>query len=251
MKKEKIISHGGQKILLNSNSSTTKSPKVYFIIPVGEQEKPLNYGFRYVTEVNKVILLCSKETENIALKIKARFEETYNVEIVLIDPSSFENITKTVYPRIKDGDLLIINLTGGTKVMVLAMYFLAQIKDSKCFYLFKTKDGSMEKHIVPVISLPEEISKIRRKIIGEDTRKNKIKKKAQIIELIRECPMKLTNIAKELKITKATLEGHLKYLNSLHMIIREKKGKEVYLKLSPTGEILYHIIKNYYPKREG
>ncbi len=236
--------------MLDSNSSMIKSPKTYFIIPVGEQEKPLNYGFRYVTEVDKVILVCSKETEDIALKIKRRFEETYNIEIMIIDPSSFEDITKTVYPKVKDADLLIINLTGGTKVMVLAMYFLAQIKESKCFYLFKTKNGSMEKHIVPVISLPEEVGKIRKKIIGEDTRKNKIKKKAQIIELIRECPMKLTSIAKELKITKATLEGHLKYLISLHMILKEKKGKEVYLKLTPTGEVLYHIIKNYYPKIE-
>ncbi len=243
MKEENLNSNEGTNYLLSSSSlirsqMNNKKRKACFIVPVGEQIKPLMFGFRYVSDVDKVFLLCSQDTEEIADAIYEKIKEVYDCEKIIINPSSFDIIIDVVFPKIKDYDRYIINLTGGTKIMVLASYFFAQLKESYCFYIFKTQDEKMIKFDVPVVSLPEKINILYEKIMEKS-------KKKKILELISDYPKPISELAKLLKIKKPTLIGHLKTLERWNITTRVKKGNITKVVITPTGKVIFSILSKW------
>ncbi len=221
----------------NSNSirRPTKKSKC-FLIPVGETVEPLINGLKFVNELDKVFLICSKETKKYAQKIEKIIKSMYNYEKIVIDPSNFEEIIEKVFQKITYYDKLVINLTGGTKIMILSLYFIAQLKESTCFYIFKEKDGKMTKLDVPIMSLPESLENLKNKVKG---------KKERIIKLLinKKEGYTLNELESILKIKKPTIEGHLKTLEELKMIKRERYKKRVIIKISTEGRILFKVLR--------
>lgn len=150
--------------------------KRIMVIPVGEQIKPLLYGFRFFSEIDEVILLYSSDTEKECKKIEKIIEESnlaLKITRIECDP---KNLTSIIYNlkkylvlegRIKDE--IIFNITGGTKIMSLGCYIFSLIFGGGCFYIFKEKNGKMSFQKVPVLktqSLEKIVSsKVKQKII--------------------------------------------------------------------------------------
>jgi len=54
---------------------------------------------------------------------------------VIVNPFSFENIEERLTQHVNDDDFYIVNLTGGTKVMSLAVYEFFKVMNSEMYYL--------------------------------------------------------------------------------------------------------------------
>lgn len=138
------------------------------IIPTGEQIKPLLYGLRFFKEIDAVILLHSKKTKKIALKIEKylkKLEIVDNVFLLSCQPNNLTSIISSLNKKIEELKLsenceILINLTGGTKIMSISSYIFSLLVGGKCFYIYKNENESMEFQEVPTIKIPT-IDKIK------------------------------------------------------------------------------------------
>ena len=187
------------------------------IIPVGEQIKPLLYGFRYFTEIDDVILVYSKESKVFADKLEKRLTEM-NIfrRIIKVEckAENLSNILKEISSKIKELYIsqnieLISNITGGTKVMSLSCYILSSLFNGKSFYIFK--DGDTMRFV--------EVPTLNSKII-EFLRASEIRIK--ILQSISEDGIKLKELSRIVGRSKPTLIYYLKKFHELGLI--EKKS---------------------------
>lgn len=64
-----------------------------------------------------------------------KLQENKVLETLIVDPFSFENIAQQLVQIINDEDVYIVNLTGGTKIMSLAVYEFFKEVRSEMYYL--------------------------------------------------------------------------------------------------------------------
>jgi len=174
------------------------------LIPVGEEITPLLHGFRYVTEIDDVILIYSRETKKFAKQIEDRLLKMQLVRRVFkveCKAENLSNILKEITSKLKElYDIsrieIISNITGGTKIMALSCYMLSSIFNGSSFYIFK--DGDVMKYIkVPTISS---------KLI-EFLKESEIRIK--ILSYINENGIKLDDLSKLLGRSKSTIIYYL------------------------------------------
>jgi len=201
-------------------------------IPVGEQVKPIYEGFKYVRGVDKVYLLASDKTEKYAQNIKNRIEYIYKTEIVQIHPEKLDDIMEKLIDIIAENkdEKIISNITGGTKVMSHACYILCSYLGGDAFYIFKRDDGSMEYVEMPMLKI-----KLNSIIEERSTRKRILEK------LIERDYDSLTSLAKELRIRESTLSDLLDSLEGQGLVILERRGRTLKIKISKTGRIIFRL----------
>jgi hypothetical protein len=102
---------------------------------VGGQAAPVYNGITYYNP-DKVILVCSKQTQNEAMRIKAEFPDI--AEIKVMDPVNIAEIvseTRALADSMPD-DEIYVNISGGTKSW--AFYFsriFSERSNTKIFYI--------------------------------------------------------------------------------------------------------------------
>ncbi|RLI91249.1 MAG: hypothetical protein DRO95_04715 [Candidatus Altiarchaeales archaeon] len=203
-------------------------------VPVGEQIKPIYEGFKYVKNIEKVYLIASNKTERYAHDIKKRIEYIYDTEIVLVDPEKLDDIMEKLIDVVsenKDREI-ISNITGGTKVMSHACYILCSYLGGDAFYIFKRDDGSMEYVDMPMLKI-----KLNSVIEDRSTRE-------RILEKLMESEYdSMTSLARELRIKDSTLSVILDQLKEQGLVILERSGRNLRIKISKTGKILLRLRK--------
>jgi len=203
-------------------------------VPVGEQIKPIYEGFKYVKNIEKVYLIASNKTERYAHDIKKRIEYIYDTEIVLVDPEKLDDIMEKLIDVVsenKDKEI-ISNITGGTKVMSHACYILCSYLGGDAFYIFKRDDGSMEYVDMPMLKI-----KLNSVIEDRSTRE-------RILEKLMESEYdSMTSLARELRIKDSTLSVILDQLKEQGLVILERSGRNLRIKISKTGKILLRLRK--------
>jgi len=204
------------------------------LIPVGEQIKPIYEGFKYVKNINRIYLIASNKTEEFANDINKKIKYIYNTEIVLVDPEKLDDIMEKLIDIVSENrdERIISNITGGTKVMSHACYILCSYLGGDAFYIFKRDDGSMEYVEMPMLKI----------------RLNSVIEKKSTRERILEKLMKkeydsMTSLAKELRIKDSTLSVILDQLKEQGLVILERSGRNLRIRISKTGKIIFKLKK--------
>ncbi|MBI2647671.1 hypothetical protein HYW99_04285, partial [Candidatus Woesearchaeota archaeon] len=127
--------------------------KKILITTVGEQEKPLYEGMKVISKIDKVYLLASDFTDNIAEKIKQNISNLYQADVIKINEKELDSIIDSLIElhRKEKNSEFVYNLTGGTKIMSLACHVVASFLGERMLYIFKRGDNSMEIIEVPVL----------------------------------------------------------------------------------------------------
>lgn len=209
-----------------------KNSEKVMIVPVGEQIEPLLYGLRFFKEIDTLILLHSRKTKKIANKIKKRVEKTYLVSRVVMAecvPNSLVSVIASLNKTLNNLDKVenqevVINLTGGTKIMSIACYIFSILVGAKCFYIFKKDDGKMEFQDVPVLenkSLQKiKESKIRISILKSFDNDNKLSV-TELSKMIRKHPSTILYYLDELVKSGILIKEKRKYrITELGLLIK-------------------------------
>ncbi|MBI5332530.1 MAG: ArsR family transcriptional regulator [Candidatus Aenigmarchaeota archaeon] len=201
------------------------------IVTVGEKKEPLYEGIKQSKKKKKIYYLATKETENVAVSLCSEFRNLYDSDIVIVDPESFCDIVSSVVEilRKEGNNVILFNITGGTKLMSLACYSVANLIGSSCFYIHKCREG-MKKFILPIIQIPE------MKYIGKN------KRKFQILELLSGKPYSLTELTIMLKLRKPTVIGHLKKLEGINLVERCNIDRNQILQITESGRIVIKLF---------
>lgn len=224
--------------------SIQKSKNKILIIPVGEQITPLMYGIKYLGDVEDVLLLHSQETLKIAKKLEKKLKETKlfkNIYKIKVDPRDIsdvlDNLSKFFKNYVKDKNnkteriKIVVNLSGGTKIMSIACYIFSIFFEGECFYIFK-KNDDMEFVEVPTIRV-----KLFEEIMPES-------KKYQILKLLKDSPKTLREIAGSVKIKDSTAYYHVLVLQKYGWIRFENKKYFI----TNLGRLILSIIQIFYDK---
>ena len=209
--------------------------KKILITTIGEQEKPLYEGMKVISKIDKVYLLASDFTDNIAEKIKQNISNLYQADVIKINEKELDSIIDTLIEihRKEKNSEFVYNLTGGTKIMSLACHVVASFLGERMLYIFKRGDNSMEIIEVPVLKYN------LNKIIARDDKRHKI------LKLLKEKPRTITELAKILKLEKATVSaGHIKKLKEQNLVeIKEISRNKQSIVLSNTGKIFLSLLE--------
>ena len=201
-------------------------------VTVGESMEPIYEGFKRVKDIDIVYYLVSGKTRQFAEKLTKELSNIYKSNITEIDPMNLDvAINKLIEVQKNLRGNIIYNLSGATKVMVLACYIVACFKSHAAFYIFKKDNGNMEYVEVPILRFD------LRNIIDKD------KRKCEILRLLSNKPLPITELAMIMKLKKSTVSGHIDKLEENVFIEREPIDKRSSkLKLTKTGEITLSIL---------
>lgn len=164
---------------------------------IGGQTAP-NFIAARQYKPDKLLNICSKDTENKSIMFKKTFGESHFLsDIVLNDPfdiSELESAIEVINERHRN-DEIILNFTGGTKPMSIGT-FNNFIKDSKLIYIDSqnsrvieyTKDAKSIKEIDCVISIEEHFKMYGHsfKEKGIDSKNNQREEKDKIKNYLKE-----------------------------------------------------------------
>ncbi|MEM1988964.1 MAG: ArsR family transcriptional regulator [Candidatus Woesearchaeota archaeon] len=199
--------------------------KILFV-SVGEQEVPILKTFSSISGYETIYLISSNKTKNVAQEIKKKISQIYEkVEIELVDAYDLHEILSKIL-KLSNGKVVEFNLTGGTKVMTLAFYIAAILLESKCIY-YSLEDRLIE---IPVISR----SWFNRNLNG---------KKIHILNYLLKKNYAVKELSEILKLSPQTVEGHLKTLEYLNFIRREKVGKNTCISITEIGKLYVEIAE--------
>ncbi len=177
--------------------------------------------------------MVSDKTREYAENLAKKFSDIYKSNIVEIDPM---NLDKTINKLIDIQKNLrvdiVYNLSGATKVMILACYIIACFKGHSAFYIFKRNDGKMDYVAVPILRFD------LKNIINKDKREYKILKELKNKQL------KITELAEKMKLKKSTVSGHIKKLEKVFIEREPIDKRSSKLKLTKTGEITLSIVES-------
>jgi len=91
------------------------------------------------SEIDNYLFISTKSMENIGnrqwILDTVSLEEDKLLDPVIVNPFSFEDIEAKLIQSINDEDTYFVNLTGGTKVMSLAVYEFFKTVNSQMYYL--------------------------------------------------------------------------------------------------------------------
>lgn len=111
---------------------------------VGEQPVPNMLPIRHYRP-NQVILVGSEKTKPVSEKLRKVLENEMNVSILPVDPYNIVDIKERLKEQLSNITYqaeIIVNVTGGTKIMSYAAIQVAQEFESKIVYLQSEKSQS-------------------------------------------------------------------------------------------------------------
>jgi CRISPR locus-related DNA-binding protein len=207
---------------------------VVLVSTIGEQKEPIYEGIRKI-EFDDLVFLASPKTQKIANKMREEFKNLCDIQVIQVDPCNLDDCLNKLVKLYNDYDKAEIgfNISGGTKIMSLACFIVASFNSNDVFYVFKADE---KMRIIKLPLLRFDIEKvIKRKSRGH-----------QILKLIYdEKAESVTNIAKKLKIKKATVSAHIKKLKEKYGLIRTIKetGRNEKISLSSSGYLLLELLE--------
>jgi hypothetical protein len=197
---------------------------------LGDSPIVVHYGLRRSVP-DKLIVLHTKDESHYAYESEAKelkneviSEYKIPVELLQVDPFDMDNVIKTILSAILKAkkadstlskDDFVINITGGTKLMVAAASTAAFLSGSKLYYVM---DSAKYRGEQPVKELPLP------KRSENDSKGNKSKTTAIILEKIkklRKCTyqMLLEEVRKDTRLPKKQrIEYHLRKLRENELI---------------------------------
>ena len=207
--------------------------KILFVT-VGESMPPIYEGFKRVKDISAVYYLVSDKTREYAENSVKKFSDIYKSNIIEIDPMNLDMaINKLIDVQKTLRAEFVYNLSGATKVMILACYIVACFKGHSAFYIFKRNDGNMEYVDVPILRFD------LKNIINKD------KREYEILKELKNKPLTITDLANIMKLKKSTISGHIDNLEKFierEPIDNDKRSSK--LKLTKTGEITLSIVES-------
>lgn len=204
-----------------------------FLIPAGEQVKPLYEGFRYVKNVDLVYLLCSSFTKVKAEEIKEKLSTVYKINIIESKAERIDEIIDDIIAAIGDfkNKKIISNISGGTKIMSLACYILSSYTQGFSFYIFKDSEGGMKYVEVPSLK------------INIDSVVKYNSKKFEILEKLSKGDYFLNQISKELNIKSSTANAHIYTLERAGIVKTKRVGRKLMIRITTTGRLVYNLVR--------
>ncbi len=217
--------------------------KVVYIMPVNPEKEILLESIKKIDHpIQKVYLLLGKD-DNESQKAAEEIEKTLNVlievEKTYIDEndvySAVLEILKIVKREISEGNEIIVNATGSTKTVCIACYIASQLSKSKFYMMMqKVENGKVVNEIVELLIPP--LKKIGEdkvtiiKIISEEG--GEVESINKLIELLEG----KTKDQKEYMAQRARMSYHLKGLEEDGLVVMQREGKNVKIKLTELGK---------------
>lgn len=217
--------------------------KVVYIMPVNPEKEILLESIKKIDyPIQKVYLLLGKD-DNESQKAAEEIEKTLNVlievEKTYIDEndvySAVLEILKIVKREISEGNEVIVNATGSTKTVCIACYIASQLSRSKFYMMMqKVENGKVVNEIVELLIPP--LKKIGEdkvtiiKIISEEG--GEVESINKLIELLEG----KTKDQKEYMAQRARMSYHLKGLEEDGLVVMQREGKNVKIKLTELGK---------------
>ncbi|RLC37243.1 hypothetical protein DRH29_02665 [candidate division Kazan bacterium] len=204
-----------------------------FLVPVGEQMKPLYEGFRYVKNIEQVYLICSDYTRKMAKEMKDKLSAVYKIEVIETKAERIDDIIDDIITAIKDfkNKRIISNISGGTKIMSLACYIISSYTEGFSFYIFKDEKSEMKYVEVPSLK------------INIDLFVKNNSKKFKLLEKLSKKDYFLNQLSKELNIKSSTTNAHIYTLERTGMVKTERMGRKLIIKITTTGKLIYSLVK--------
>lgn len=206
-----------------------KNERKIYVASVGEEKRPVFYGLKHVRYVDKILLVHSNETKDVAYEIKDVFDELgiYETLLVEVDPRSIDDVIDELVKFVKKHSLInyeyVSNISGGTKPMSIGVYIFTSIMNGESFYVFKKSENEME--ILDIPSLKIDIEGI----LGVRKRS---KAKIRICKALIESPRTLSELSRSLGYSKTSIKFHLEFLENNGLIRKNKK-----IEITPLGKI--------------
>jgi len=223
--------------------------KVVHIMPVGPEKDILLESIKKSGHpIQKVYLVLGKDKnlsgEKEAYKAATEIEKTLNVlievEKIYVDKldiySAVLEMLKVIKKEISEGNDVLINSTGSTKTMCIACYVASQLSGSKLYMVIPKFKGDKVVGIDRVVEIL--IPPLKR--IGED--------KIVIIKTIDEEGGEVESINKLIELLegktedqktymaqRARMSYHLKGLEEDGLVVMQREGKNVKIKLTELG----------------
>ena len=197
------------------------------ISTVGEEIRPILFGIRKVPQLDKLILVCSDETNDYAKKIYKYTNKIYDVDILKVSAINTSDIIEKILKRlmkINNPKNIYINLTGGTKIMSLSLFILSTFIKSSIFYIYKDSGNKMKYIKLPNLKLKPVIITPRR---------------MEILEKISKESMTLTELSKEINVSKPTTSSFIKEFKKNNLVLVH--DRKIYL--SDFGKLTMLINK--------
>lgn len=224
--------------------------KVVHIMPVGPEKEILLESIKKSGHpIQKVYLVLGKDKnlaeEKEAYKAATEIEKTLNVlievEKIYVDKldvySAVLDMLKVIKQELSEGNDVLINSTGSTKTMCIACYIASQLSGSKLYMVIPKFKGDKEVEIDRVAEIL--IPPLKR--VGED--------KIVIIKTIDEEGGEVESINKLIELLegktedqktymaqRARMSYHLKGLEEDGLVVMQREGKNVKIKLTELGK---------------
>lgn len=203
-------------------------------MPVGEQKKPLMEGMRYIKEINRIYLIATKDTYQVAIDIQEKLQEIYEeIYIIKTSPFNLDVIVQSLIDEViskNHGKHIISNITGGTKIMSLACYILTSLYEGDVFYIFKGENNEMQYVEAPALKVD------LRKVVSYGNKRYYILKKLENKDY------NVIMLANDLNIKSSTLNGHISKLVKHDLVRTRRDGREVKISITNTGKLFYKLV---------
>jgi hypothetical protein len=211
---------------------------------VGDNEGPILSGIQQYGAVDRVYLLHSSKTEQIAKKIKIILEPLGIKKIILkiIDPFSMSNIVEvlTNIAKQESSNNLFINITGGTNLMAGAATATSFFIGAQAYYIKipnKVSENIPSKSLLVELPVP----KIPYHNSLEQTQ-------ISILKSIAKKNGRTTNkiITNELKMSPQIISYHIKELQRKKLIVTDtdkNDSRKKVLSLTNAGNLVLNWIK--------
>ncbi|RLI78991.1 hypothetical protein DRP05_05445 [Archaeoglobales archaeon] len=224
--------------------------KVVHIMPVGEEKEVLLESIKKSGHpIQKVYLVLGKDKnlpeEKEAYKAATEIEKTLNVLIevdkIYVDKldvySAVLDMLKAIKQEVSEGNDVLINATGASKTMCIACYIASQLSGSKLYMVIpKFKAGKevefdrvTEILVPPLKRVGEDKIVIIRTIDDEGGEVESINKLIELLE-------GKTEDQKTYMAQRARMSYHLKGLEEDGLVVMQREGKNVKIKLTELGK---------------
>lgn len=222
--------------------------KVVHIMPVGPEKEILLESIKKSGHpIQKVYLVLGKDKnladEKEAYKAATEIEKTLNVlievEKIYVDKlnvySAVLDMLKVIKKELSEGNDVLINATGSTKTMCIACYIASQLSGSRLYMVIPKLgekgaiDRVVEIPIPPLKRVGEDKIVIIKTISGEGGEVESINKLIELLE-------GKTEDQKMYMAQRARMSYHLKGLEEDGLVVMQREGKNVKIKLTELGK---------------
>ena len=222
-----------------------------YIATVGSSIEPIQRGILYASPDIAYLLygsspkLKERNPEIIAKKVKENTKAfgITRCHLKQIDSFSLESVM-TEFIKIWQkhmNDRIIANMTGGTNIMASACLLAGFTASAEIIYVKELQEGEdtpLDEQVIvlptpsiPLTSLSEEQQEILLVLLKETVSGTTMLRKANSV------------IADHLNVTAQTVSHHLRRMENRDLIHREKDGRELNVRLTPSGRLFARMLE--------